>query len=145
MTRLPATSRKFLLLLPEPKTSALNSVRRVPEQLQASNADGAGFLWSLGRAVSKVGCDVWHGVPKMRKPERGRFLQKYGHTTCSHAGPRREAETERKFCGKLMSCRAEADGTLDGGEAEDKEDVKATTCCSDGVPFAPGVSCQQHM
>ena len=24
-----------------------------------------------------------------------------------------------------MSCRAEADGTLDGGEAEDKEDVKA--------------------
>ena len=62
----------------------------------------------------------------MRKPERGRFLREYGHTTCSHAGPRREAETERKFCGKLMSCRAEADGTLDGGEAEDKEDVKAT-------------------
>ena len=61
----------------------------------------------------------------MRKPERGRFLREYGHTTCSHAGPRREAETERKFCGKLMSCRAEADGTLDGGEAEDKEDVKA--------------------
>ena len=44
-----------------------------------------------------------------------------------------------------MSCRAEADGTLDGGEAEDKEDVKATMCCSDGVSFAPGVSCQHHM
>ena len=111
MSRLPATSRKvrrglvllalFLLLLPEPKTSALNSVRRVPEQLQASNADGAGFAWSGGRAVSKVGCDVWHGVPKMRKPERGRFLREYGHTTCSHAGPRREAETERKFSVKL--------------------------------------------
>ena len=106
MSRLPATSRKFLVCLPEPKTSALNSVRRVPEQLQASNADGAGFAWSGGRAVSKVGCDVWHGVPKMRKPERGRFLREYGHTTCSHEGPRREAETERKFSVKLI-CPAE--------------------------------------
>ncbi|CAE7025420.1 unnamed protein product [Symbiodinium natans] len=81
MSRPPATSRKvgrvvvllalFLVCLPEPKTSALNSVRSVPEQLQASNADGAGFAWSGGRAVFEVGCDVWHGVPKMRKPERG--------------------------------------------------------------------------
>ena len=61
-----------------------------------------------------------------QKPERGWFLREFGHATCSlHAGLRREAETERKFCGKLMSCRAEADGTLDGGEAEGKEDVKA--------------------
>ena len=84
-----------------------------------------------------------------QKPERGRFLREYGHTTCSlHAGPRREAETERKFSVQAyMSCRAEADATLDGGEAEDKEDNKATTCCSDcGVPFAPGVSCHAfHM
>ena len=74
MSRPPATSRKlrrvlvllalFLACQPEPKTGALNSVRGVPEQLQASNADGAGFAWSGGRAVSKVGCDVWHGVPK---------------------------------------------------------------------------------
>ena len=114
MSRPPATSRKvrrvlvllalFLLLLPEPKTGALNSARGVPEQPQASNADGAGFAWSGGRAVSEVGCDVRHGVPKIRKPQRGRFLQEYGHTTCSsHAGLRREAETERKFCVKLMS------------------------------------------
>ena len=44
----------FLLCLPESKTSALNSVRGVPEQLQASSADGAGFAWSGGRALSKV-------------------------------------------------------------------------------------------
>ena len=146
MSMPPATSRKvrrvlvllalFLLLLPEPKTSALNSVRGVPEQLQASNADGAGFAWSGGRALSKVGCDVRHGVAKIRKPERGRFLREYGHTTCSHAGLRREAETERKFCGKLMSCRAEADGTLDGGEAEVNEDDKAKrVCCGVVVLF----------
>ena len=73
---------------------------------EASNADGAGFPWSGGRAVSKVGCDVWHGTPKILKPERGRFLRELGHTTCSHAGPRREAETERKFCVKLI-CPAE--------------------------------------
>ena len=96
----------FLACGPEPKTGALNSVRGVPEQRQANNADGAGFPWSGGRAVSKVGCDVWHGTPKMRKPERGRFLREYGHTTCSHAGPRREAETERKFSVKLI-CPAE--------------------------------------
>ena len=73
----------------------------------------------------------------MRKPERGRFLREHGHTTCSHAGLRREAETERKFCGKLMSCRAEADGTLDGGQAEVNEDDTAWLCCSDGISFAP--------
>ena len=58
----------FLACRPKPKTGALNSVRvrGVPEQLQASNADGAGFAWSGGRALSKVGCGVWHGVPKMR-------------------------------------------------------------------------------
>ena len=72
----------------------------------------------------------------MRKPERGRFLREYGHTTCSQAGLRREAETERKFCGKLMSCRAEADGTLDGGEAEVNEDDKAKrVCCGVVVLF----------
>jgi len=38
-----------------------------------------------------------------------------------------------KFSVKLMSCRAEADGTLDGGEAEDEEDVKATRVCRFGV------------
>ena len=114
MSRPPATSRKvgrvlvllalFLVWLPEPKTSALNSVRGFPEQLQASNADGAGFVWSGGCAVSEVGCDVWHGVPKIRQPERGRFLREYGHATfSSHAGRRWEAETERKFCIKLMS------------------------------------------
>ena len=116
-------------MLPEPKTSALNSVRGFPEQPQASNADGAGFAWSGCRTVSKVGCDV----RKMRKPERGRFLRQYGHTTCSHAGPRRGAETERKCSVRLMSCRAEADSTLDGGEAEDNEDVKATRVCRFGV------------
>ena len=142
MSRPPATSRKvgrvlvllalFLVWLPEPKTSALNTVRCVPAQLQASNADGAGFARSGGRAVSKVGCDVWHGTPKIRKPERGRFLREYGHRTCwSHAGPRREAETERKFCIKLMSCRAEAGR----GEAEDSEDVKAKRVCRFGVAF----------
>ena len=63
--------------------------------------------------------------PKIRKPERGRFLQEYGHAACSlHAGLRREAETQRKFKVKLMSCRAEADGTLDGGEAEDNEEKR---------------------
>ena len=100
---------------------------------EASNADGAGFAWSGGRAVSEVGCDVRHGVPKIRKPQRGRFLQEYGHTTfSSHAGLRWEAETERTFCVKLMSlmsCRAEADGTLDGGEAEGNEDEKAKRVC----------------
>ena len=122
MSRPPATSRKvrrvlvllalFLLLLPEPKTSALNSVRRVPEQLQASNADGAGFAWRGGRAVSKVGVVIyiyiyiyiylWHGGPKMCKPERGRFLREFGHATCSlRAGLRREAETRREFCSSL--------------------------------------------
>jgi len=70
----------------------------------------------------------------MRKPQRGRFLRELGHATCSlHAGLRREAETQRNCCIKLMSCRAEADGTLDGGEAEDKEDVKATRVCRFGV------------
>ena len=117
MSRPPATSRKvrrvlvlpallalFLLCLPESKASALNSVRGVPEQLQASNADGAGFAWSGGRALSKVGCGVWHGGPKMRKPERGRFLRDLGHATCSSpAGLRREAETQKKFSVKLMS------------------------------------------
>ena len=91
MSRPPATSRKvrrvlvlpvllalFLACRPEPKTGALNSVRGVPEQLQASNADGAGFAWSGGRALSKVGCVVWHGVSQMRKPERGRFLGNLG-------------------------------------------------------------------
>ncbi|CAE7585860.1 unnamed protein product [Symbiodinium sp. CCMP2592] len=82
MSRPPATSRKvgrvvvllvlFLLCLPEPKTRDLNSVRSVPEQLQASKADSAGFAWTGGRAPSK------------------------------------------------------ADGTLDGGEAEDHEDVKGS-------------------
>ena len=48
-----------------------------------------------------------------------------GTATCSlHAGLRRDAETERKFSAKLMSCRAEADGTLDGGEAEDNEEKR---------------------
>ena len=114
MSMPPATSRKvrrvlvllalFLASQPEPKTSALNSVRGFPEQLQASNADGAGFVWSGGRSLCKVGCDVRHGVPKIRKPERGRFLREYGHATfSSHAGLRREAETERTFCVKLMS------------------------------------------
>ena len=79
MSRPPATLRKvgrvlvllalFLACQPEPKTGALNSVRGVPEQFQASNADGAGFAWSGGRAFSKVGCDVWHGVPKIRKSQ----------------------------------------------------------------------------
>ena len=69
MSRPPATSRKlrrvlvllalFLLCLPESKTSALNSVRGVPEQLQASSADGAGFAWSGGRALSKVGVVIY--------------------------------------------------------------------------------------
>ncbi|CAE7383587.1 unnamed protein product [Symbiodinium sp. CCMP2592] len=64
MSRPPATSRKlrsvlvllalFLVCEPEPKTGALNSVRGVPEQLQASIADGAGFAWSGGRALSKA-------------------------------------------------------------------------------------------
>ena len=109
MSRPRATSRKlrrvqvllalFLACGPEPKTGALNSVRGVPEQLQASDADGAGFAWSGGRALFKVGCDFWHEGPKMRKPERGRFLREFGHATCSlHAGLRREAETQRKFC-----------------------------------------------
>ncbi|CAE7380099.1 unnamed protein product [Symbiodinium sp. CCMP2592] len=112
----------FLACRPEPKTGTLNSVRSVPEQLQASNADGAGFAWSGGRALSKVGCDVWHGVSQMRKPERGRFLRELGHATRSlHAGLRREAETERK-----------ADGPLDRGEAEDHEDVKATASFDQG-------------
>ena len=116
MSRPPATSRKvghvlvllalFLACQPEPKTGALNSVRGVPEQLQASNADGAGFAWSGGRAFSKVGCDVWHGVPKIRQPERGRFLREYGHATfSSHAGLRWEAETERSSV--LSLCPAE--------------------------------------
>ena len=114
MSRPPATSRKvgrvvvllvlFLVCLPEPKTSALNSVRSVPDQLQASNADSAGFAWTGGLAPSKVGCDIWHGVPKIRKPERGRFLRECGHATCSlHARLRREPETEKKFSVKLMS------------------------------------------
>ena len=34
-----------------------------------------------------------------------------------------------KFSVKLMSCRAEADGTLDGGEAEGNEDDKAKRVC----------------
>ena len=94
----------FLVCLPEPKTTAWNSVRGFPEQRQANNADGAGFVWSGGRSLCKVGCDVRHGVPKIRKPERGRFLREYGHATfSSHAGLRREAETERTFCVKLMS------------------------------------------
>ena len=69
MSRPPATSRKlrrvlvllalFLLCLPESKTSALNSVRGVPEQLQATSADGAGFAWSGGRALSKVGVVIY--------------------------------------------------------------------------------------
>ena len=50
----------FLACQPDPKTGALNSVRGVPEQLQASDADGAGFDWSGSLAFSKVGCDVWH-------------------------------------------------------------------------------------
>ena len=71
MSRPRATSRKlrrvqvllalFLACGPEPKTGALNSVRGVPEQLQASSADSAGFAWSGGRALAKVGCGVWHG------------------------------------------------------------------------------------
>ena len=116
MSRPPTTSRKvgrvlvllalFLVCLPEPKTTAWNSVRGFPQQRQANNADGAGFPWSGGRAVSKVGCDVWHGTPKILKPERGRFLRELGHATCSsHAGLRREAETQRKFCSSL--CPAE--------------------------------------
>ena len=40
----------------------------------------------------------------------------------------RRAEAGRrdreKFSAKLMSCRAEADGTLDGGEAEDNEEKR---------------------
>ena len=132
MSRPPAALRKVgrvLACLPEPKTTAWNSVRGFPEQRQANNADAAGFPWSGGRAVSKVGCDVWHGTPKILKPERGRFLRESGHRTCwSHAGPRREAETERN-CIKLMSCRAEADGTFVRGEAEGNEDEKAKRVC----------------
>ena len=45
----------------------------------------------------------------------------------------RRAEAGRrdreKFSAKLMSCRAEADGTLDGGEAESNEDDKAKRVC----------------
>ena len=59
----------FLACGPEPKTGALNSVKGVPEQLQASSADSAGFAWSGGRALAKVGCFFWHGVPKMRKSQ----------------------------------------------------------------------------
>ena len=79
MSRPRATSRKlrrvqvllalFLACGPEPKTAALNSVRGVPEQLQASSADSAGFAWSGGRALAKVGCFFWHGVPKTRKSQ----------------------------------------------------------------------------
>ena len=102
MLVLPVLLALFLACRPEPKTGALNSVRGVPEQLQASNADGAGFAWSGGRALSKVGCVVWHGVSQMRKPERGRFLRELGHATCSlHAGLGREAETQRKCCSSL--------------------------------------------
>ena len=45
-------------------------------------------------------------TPKIRKPERGRFLREFGHATCSlHAGLRREAETERSSV--LSLCPAE--------------------------------------
>ena len=109
MSRPPATSRKlrrvlvllalFLLCLPESKTSALNSVRGVPEQLQASSADGACFAWSGGRALSKVGVVVYIYIYIYIYI---RFLREFGHATCSlHAGLRREAETRREFCSSL--------------------------------------------
>ena len=39
---------------------ARSRVRGVPEQPQASNADGAGFAWSAGRALSRW--DVMYGM-----------------------------------------------------------------------------------
>ena len=85
---------RFLVCLPEPKTGALRSVGGVFEQLQASNADGAGSAWSGGHPRRDV---IRHGAPKIPKPERGRFLREFGRAPCSlDAGlqTRREAETE---------------------------------------------------
>ena len=134
MSRPPTALRKVgrvLACLPEPKTTAWNSVRGFPEQRQANNADAAGFPWSGGRAVSKVGCDVWHGVPKIRKSQSEVGSSgNLGTATCSsHAGLRREAETERNciklMLQKLMSC-----------EAEGNEDEKAKrVCCGVVVLF----------
>ena len=140
MSRPRATSRKlrrvqvllalFLACGPEPKTGALNSVRGVPEQRQANNADGAGFPWSGGRAVSKVGCDVWHGTPKILKPERGRLLREFGHATCSlHAGLRWEAETQRSSVLSLCPVRPKTRKT-----SRRKGFVAAWLCCSDAFP-----------
>ena len=82
------TARTMAAMSRHPATlsSALNSVRSVPEQPQASNADGAGFAWSAGRALSEVGCDVWHGVPKIRMPERG-GEQRRRRELCLERGP----------------------------------------------------------
>ena len=104
---------------------------------EASNADGAGFAWSGGRALSKVGCDVRHGVAKIRKPERGRFLREYGHTTCSHAGLRREAETERKFCSSLCPAELRLMALLRPKAMKTRRRkgfVAAWLCCSDAFP-----------
>ena len=39
------------------------------------------------------------------------------------------SQDREKFSVKLMSCRAEADGPLDRGEAEGNEDDKAKRVC----------------
>ena len=102
-----------------------------------------------------MGCDVWRGTPKIRKPERGRFLREFGHATCSlHAGLRREAETRTKFCSslcpeelRLMALWMVARPKTRKTSRRQGFVVSAwrALCCSDGVSFAPGVSCHQHI
>ena len=77
----------------------------------------------------------------MRKPERGRFLREFGHTTCSlHAGRRQEAETQRKFRSSLCSEELRLTALLRPKAMKttrQNESVSAWLCSSDGVSFAP--------
>ena len=60
-----------------------------------------------------------------QKPERGRFLRESWARNLLVARRAKAGSRDReKFSVKLMSCRAEADGTLDGGEAEEDNEEK---------------------
>ena len=70
--------------------------------------------------------DVMYGMESQNPQARARSVPAGIWARSLLVARRAEAGSRdrEKFSVKLMSCRAEADGTLDGGEAEDNEEKR---------------------
>ena len=67
------------------------------------------------------------------KAERGRFVWAARRSFSRHEGlrARQEAETERKFCDKLMSCAAQAAGgsRSEADDDDESDEARGPGCC----------------